>query len=149
MSSNQEIGKTKIGAMDELDLNSFSIKPDALVFYTMVQIVGVLAKNIEQGKPLIEGLMIKCMMVDDLEDLCEAQEYINPEAKNPVTKEPVQDPYYEMVKTKTAELKLNEIDADSEALKYWQQNAMLARHKMKFLEKRVFSSNSKFKEMLF
>jgi hypothetical protein len=145
----QKLGQNTIGAMDELDLNSFSIKPDALVFYTMVQIVGVLAKNIEQGKPLIEGLMIKCMMVDDLEDLCEAQNYINPDAKNPVTHESIQDPYYEMVKQKTLELKLAEIDADTEALKYWQQNAMLARHKMKFLEKRVFSSNSKFKELLF
>lgn len=138
--------KQKIWDMDDMDLNAFSIKPDALVFYTLVQIVGALAKNIEQGKPLIEGLMIKCMLVDDLEDLCEAQDYIKTDLVD-AEGNFVKDPYFVMVGEQTKKLELENIDSDSEPLKYWQRNSVLARHKMKYLEKKIFGGASKFKEI--
>lgn len=141
-----DLAKNSVGDMDELDLNAFSIKPDAIIFYTLVQIVGVLAKNVELNRPLIDGLMIKCMMVDDFEDLCEAQGYINPNAINPVTKEPTKDPYYEAVENEKKKLGLTD-DNKVFDITFWTKSAILARTKMKLLEKRVFNSAAKYKEL--
>jgi hypothetical protein len=131
----------KTGDMDELDLNAFTIKPDALIYFTIAQIVGIIPKGISQNKLIEEILMMKCLLVDDLEDLCEAQGYIKPDLIND---DKIQkDEYF----INTAEFEKTLVLDSLKGSDYWIQKSKLARYKFKLLNMRVFGSSAKFKEL--
>lgn len=137
-----KLNTSKIGDMDDLDINSFTMKPDALIYFTISQIVGLPSKGIEQGKEVIDIYRMKSMLVDDLEGLCEAQDYIRPDYKD---EKGGRDPYYSMVEELEKKLGLESMLGGD--IEYWEKKIILADKRLRFLEKRVFSSSAKFKEL--
>lgn len=141
---NFKINAEKVGDFDEMDLNAFSIKPDALVYFTIAQILGVTAKGIEQGKSTQDIYAMKVWLVEDLQGLCEAQDYIKPEKLNEAGLQ--LDPYYSLVQSKIKELGLD-LPSASREVDYWEKRMILSTFKFNFLTKRVFNSTAKFKEL--
>lgn len=137
---------SQIEGMDEMDLNSFSLKPDALIYFAIAQLVGITAKGIDQNKSTTDIFMMKAELVDDLETLCESQGYLYEDGKKQKDGTMLLDPYYAKVEAKKQELKL---DATTDDNSFWRQKYILSKLKFKEICKRVFGGASKPKDWVY
>jgi hypothetical protein len=144
-----KLNPEKVGEFDELDINAFTLKPDALIYFAIAQATGIFNKGISMGMKLEDMLRLKIHSVDTLETLCEAQNYLKPDLKKEDGS--FLDEYY--IKVKALEDSLYggvdnpvKFKNDSDLL---MAKAKVSDLKFGLILKRVFKSSERFRELVY